>query len=210
MVEHREHRARGKARRDALLRAAVDVVAERGAAGVTHRAVTEQAGMPLATASYFFSSIDELAAEALRTFAGERVALLQALAEELAAEQRAPEDVAAAFAQAALGQGHWTAAQFEAYLHAGRTPEFRAVVADTLASFRQVVVSALAAAGVTEADTVAPAFVALADGFALHHLALPGELDTDALRRAFRRLLIGYLVDIGQADQAMRLARESS
>lgn len=173
---------------------------------MTHRAVTEKAGMPLATASYFFSSIDDLAAEALRTFTGERAAMLRTLAGELAAEEREPQEVAGAFAEAALIKGPWTAAQFEAYLHAARTPEFRQVVSETLASFRQVVVSALAAAGIADADTTAPAFVALTDGFALHHLALPQELDAEALRHAFRWLLIGYLVDIGATDRALSLA----
>ena len=56
------------------------MAAERGAAGVTHRAVTERAGVPLATASYFFSSIDDLVAEALRTFVADEAQRLSDLA----------------------------------------------------------------------------------------------------------------------------------
>src|SRR4051795_5035369 len=61
-------------RRDALLAAAVEVVGEHGLAGATHRAVTEAAGVPLATASYYFDSIGELIAEALEAFVRARAA----------------------------------------------------------------------------------------------------------------------------------------
>ncbi|MFD1052014.1 TetR/AcrR family transcriptional regulator, partial [Kibdelosporangium lantanae] len=64
--------ARRSDRRDALLAATVRVVGERGVGGTTHRAVTEEAGVPLATASYYFSSIGELIAQALTAFVKER------------------------------------------------------------------------------------------------------------------------------------------
>ena len=59
-------RRKSQPRREALLAAAVQVVGSQGLAGTTHRSVTEAAGVPLATASYYFSSIDELVAEARR------------------------------------------------------------------------------------------------------------------------------------------------
>src|SRR5580704_10476475 len=62
------HRAPALARREALLSAAVDVVAERGVGGATHRAIAARAGVPLSTTSYFFGSLDELIVEALRAF----------------------------------------------------------------------------------------------------------------------------------------------
>lgn len=63
-------------RRDALVRATIEIVAERGVAGVTHRAVTERAGVPLTSATYYFTSIDAMVTEALRWFAGDRAELL--------------------------------------------------------------------------------------------------------------------------------------
>src|SRR5262249_13965204 len=71
-------RRRTQPRRDALLAAAVEVVGTEGLAGTTHRAVTEAAGVPLATASYYFSSIGELVAEALREFVQRRAAEMMA------------------------------------------------------------------------------------------------------------------------------------
>jgi DNA-binding transcriptional regulator YbjK len=140
--EVRRHRPSAQARRDALLRAAVDVAAERGAAGVTHRAVTERAGLPLATVSYFFSSIDDLVAEALHTFVTDEVTRLSELAETLAADESSPDDLTAvlpaALAEAAMPAGPlpWTLTQFETYLQAARGEALRPAASGRLSSRR--------------------------------------------------------------------------
>ena len=66
------HRASGRARRAALLDAAVEVIAEQGVAGPTHRSIAARAGMSTSTTSYFFSSLDQLIAAALHVV-GERI-----------------------------------------------------------------------------------------------------------------------------------------
>ena len=205
----RRHRPSAQVRRDALLRAAVEVAAERGTSGVTHRAVTERAGVPLATASYFFSSIDDLVAEALRTFVADEAQRLSALAGDLAGDEHTPDEMAAALAAAAMPAGPlpWALAQFETYLQAARGAALRAPVADALAVYEQVAEAALAAAGAPDAAAAAPAFNALADGFSLHHLARPRPGDVAALRRALRLLFLGLLVEQGEVDRAAELAR---
>lgn len=206
--EVRRHRPRAQARRAALLRAAVEVAAERGTAGVTHRAVTERVGVPLATASYFFSSIDDLVAEALRTFVADEAQRLSDLAADLAGDEHTPDEMAAALAEASMPAGPlpWTLAQFETYLQAARGEALRAPVADALAVYEQVAETALAGAGAPDPASAAPAFNALADGFALHHLARPRPHDVAALRRALRLLFLGLLVEHGELDRAAALA----
>jgi DNA-binding transcriptional regulator YbjK len=210
--EVRRHRPSAQARRDALLRAAVDVAAERGAAGVTHRAVTERAGLPLATVSYFFSSIDDLVAEALHTFVTDEVTRLSELAETLAADESSPDDLTAvlpaALAEAAMPAGPlpWTLTQFETYLQAARGEALRPAVSEALSANARVAALALRAADAPGADGAAQAFIALSDGFALHHLARPRDGDVDALVRAIRLLFLGLLVDAGEIDRATRLA----
>jgi DNA-binding transcriptional regulator YbjK len=204
----RRHRPSAQARRDALLQAAVEVAAERGTAGVTHRAVTERAGLPLTTASYFFSSIDELVGEALRTYVADEAGRLEAVAEALAGAEHTPDEMAAAMAETSMPSGPlpWALAQFEAYLQAARDPGLAEPVAEALAVYEHVAEVALAAAGAPGAPAAAPAFNALADGFALHHLARPQEGDVDALRRALRLLYLGLLVEHGELDRAASLA----
>jgi TetR/AcrR family transcriptional regulator, regulator of biofilm formation and stress response len=204
----RRHRPSAQARRDALLRAAVEVAAERGASGVTHRAVTERAGLPLATASYFFSSIDDLVAEALRTFVADEARRLSDLAGALGGDDHTPDEMAAALAEAAMPEGPlpWTLAQFETYLQAARGEALQEPVAEALGVYEHVAAAALTAAGAPDPDGAAPAFNALADGFALHHLARPRPGDVAALRRALRLLFVGLLVEAGELDRAAALA----
>jgi DNA-binding transcriptional regulator YbjK len=205
----RRYRPSAQARREALLQAAVEVAAERGVAGTTHRAVTERAGLPLATASYFFASIDDLVAEALRTFVADEAARLEAIAEQLDRDADRP-DLAAALSEASMPSGPlpWALAQFEAYLQAARDDAMRTPVADALAAYEHVAELALTAAGAPaeSAAGAAPAFNALADGFALHRLARPQAGDVAALQRALRLLFLGLLVEQGELDRAARLA----
>lgn len=63
----------------------MEIVAERGVAGVTHRAVTERAGVPLTSATYYFASISEMIVEALRLFAADRNGLFDDIAERVTA-----------------------------------------------------------------------------------------------------------------------------
>ncbi|SEU36084.1 TetR/AcrR family transcriptional regulator [Nonomuraea wenchangensis] len=56
--------ARSRRRRTTLLNAAVDLLAEGGFAAVTHRAVAQRAHLPLAATTYYFTSRDQLLAEA--------------------------------------------------------------------------------------------------------------------------------------------------
>jgi TetR/AcrR family transcriptional regulator, regulator of biofilm formation and stress response len=206
----RRHRPSAQARREALLQAAVEVAAERGVAGTTHRAVTERAGLPLATASYFFASIDDLVAEALRTFVADEAARLEAIADQLARDAHRPDDLAAALSEASMPSGPlpWALAQFEAYLQAARDDAMRTPVADALAAYEHVAELALTAAGAPaeSAAGAAPAFNALADGFALHRLARPRAGDVAALQRALRLLFLGLLVEQGELDRAAHLA----
>ncbi|NKE63221.1 TetR/AcrR family transcriptional regulator [Lentzea sp. PSKA42] len=54
---------RNEARRTALLDAAIDVLAEEGARGLTYRAIDAKAGVPAGTASNYFANRDDLMSE---------------------------------------------------------------------------------------------------------------------------------------------------
>src|SRR5882762_4085598 len=71
---------RSRRRRDALLRATIELLGEIGAKSVTHRAVAERAGLPLASTTYYFESVNQLIEEALKLHVSERVAELSGMA----------------------------------------------------------------------------------------------------------------------------------
>lgn len=190
-----EHRASTLERRDALLAAAMEVVAERGVGATTHRLIAARAGLPLSTTSYFFDSIDDLLLEALRSFAARSIARLEAATATMIEQRLTPEQAIDAFVELLLAVPEpELVAQFEAYVEASRRPELRADVVAVLEAFETPVRTALAAAGVARADAAASAFVALVDGFALHRVVRPRgpEHDTAALREALRLLLAAY------------------
>lgn len=191
------------------MQAAVEVTAEKGMAGVTHRAVTERAGLPLATVGYFFESIDDLAVEALRTRVAADAESMGVLAEKLKQQDSSPDEVAAAFAAAAGALPRVEAMAFiEAFLHAARAPELRQVVVEAVDMGRGVAAAAAASLGDDNADT--GAFLALIHGYMLHSLAAPDRVDLDALLRGVRALFLGGLLDAGKVELALELAGRSA
>lgn len=207
----------------------MELAGERGMAGVTHRAVAARAGVSLGSTSYFFSSLDELLAEAIRSFVARRSAELAALIYGGEVGDRrdgedgdrrdgedgdrrdgeSPADLAARFAAALTASDRTDAlAEIEAYLHAARHPELRPVVREAFAAFERVTEAALRAGGSPRAAAGARAFNALADGFLLRHLADPQPGDEDALREALLSLAIAYAMPDDERERwRARLAR---
>ncbi|MBB1513864.1 TetR family transcriptional regulator [Tessaracoccus sp. MC1627] len=62
------HRRPDPGRRDRIIQSCLDVIAERGVAGTSHRAVAAAAGVPLGSMTYHFTGIDELLHEAFASF----------------------------------------------------------------------------------------------------------------------------------------------
>jgi|GEM_PF-1319403 len=205
----RRHGASAQQRRAALIDATVQVAAEHGMAGVTHRAVTERAGLPLATVGYFFDSITDLAVEALRAKVAEDAAAMNEVARALVEGEPQPlGDLLQAFAAAAATSRTDGLAFVEALLHVAREPELAEVAIEVIEAGRSVVDAATTAAGVPVADP--GAFLALVHGYLLHSLAAPALVDPEALARGGRTMLIGALVEQGRLDQAVELASEGA
>jgi len=111
-------RARGEQTRHTLLAATLAIIEREGIAGVTHRKVTREAGLPSTSAAYHFATINDLLEQSL-------LWADQQAAEALARCEEAPDPIAA-FA-------HWFVADFaeersrviaeyELFLYAARHP----------------------------------------------------------------------------------------
>jgi DNA-binding transcriptional regulator YbjK len=72
---------KGAARREALLDAVLRILEADGPSGVTHRAVAAEAGVPLAAATYYFASIDDLLVSAMKRAVEEQVDMFAGLAQ---------------------------------------------------------------------------------------------------------------------------------
>jgi DNA-binding transcriptional regulator YbjK len=172
-MPERTLRARGRLRRQALLHAALDVIGQRGIAGTTHRAVAAAAGVPLATTTYYFASIDELLEAALELFVDEEVGRLEtAGARVVELEGTAEEALRAIAAELAGGE---SLAQFELYLEDARRPALQPVVSRALTAYRTLAEDLLRHLGHPDPERLAPLAVSLADGMGVHHIALPPQ-----------------------------------
>jgi DNA-binding transcriptional regulator YbjK len=195
---------RSRDRRELLLRAAVDLVADGGPKAVTHRAVAARAGVPQASTTYYFSSIQELTDEALRLHLSERTSELQAMFTEATAKGGTTEDIARMLAEMLITRSRDIAiAQFEVYMQAGRNPSLREHVAKTLGTFEQIAGNILGFLGAREPEKAAPVFVALIDGYLLHRVARPDQVQEDAagLFDAMRSMFIAYVMDEAEFEE---------
>jgi TetR/AcrR family transcriptional regulator, regulator of biofilm formation and stress response len=164
----RTSQARGARRRDAILQAALHVIAEQGVAAVTHRAVAAEADVPLASTTYYFESLDELLEGALLMFVNAEAERLAAVAESLDGKELEPLE-AAQLVRAELEDS--SVAQFELYLEASRRPRLREAARRCLDLYEAAAESALRAAGAEHPEAYARPFVALFDGYGLHRIA---------------------------------------
>jgi DNA-binding transcriptional regulator YbjK len=176
---------KGRVRHEAIVEAAAAILLDHGLDAVTHRAVAERAGVPLASTTYYFASHDDLVLAAIeRAAVAERVRAdvdataplrrrgTSGLAERLVAVVIGRERVAESAAVGAL---------YARFIEAARRPLLRPAVARWQAGIEDVVSAVLRDHG-RVGLTVGPV-LALVDGAAVSWLA-GGTGDPDVLVRA--------------------------
>ncbi|OHU31502.1 TetR family transcriptional regulator [Mycobacteroides franklinii] len=123
---------KGERRRRALISAAADLLRDNGIDAVRHRAVAQRAGLPLASTTYYFSSLEDLIARAVE-HAGtheleqiqERLSLVQYRRRGAAATAEAVVDLL--FGTPGFGAGEQLVSRYERELACSRHPELREV-----------------------------------------------------------------------------------
>jgi TetR/AcrR family transcriptional regulator, regulator of biofilm formation and stress response len=124
-------------RRSRIIDATLDIIAEWGVAGTTHRRVAEAADVPLGSMTYHFDSLEQLLTEAFmrlsETVSDQFVALLSAA--------ETPEQARDAVVEIVLGT-HWATPRnlllsYELYAYAGRNPALQSVMRSWMAQSRQ-------------------------------------------------------------------------
>ncbi|MEV6238184.1 TetR family transcriptional regulator [Lentzea sp. NPDC051838] len=187
------HRASGLARREALLRAAIEVVASNGIEGATHRAIARAAGLPLSTTSYFFSSLDELLAAALTLAFAEVVERSDAAVKAMHDTNPSVEQLAEMVTDfLMLSPRTDLVTQFEVYLAVHRRPELGAAVAGVVESYERVISTSLRLVDIDPLPHRVRLVLAMLDGMAVHRVAFPRDDDREILRAALHDVLRGF------------------
>lgn len=141
----RRPQERAVRRREALLDAAVDLLGEGGFAAVTHRAVARRAALPLAATSYYFTSRDQLLAEAFGLLVERELDGMRAAVGHLA--DRTPQALAEALAGAWAADRLRQLGLWELYLQAGRDPALQAIARAWTDGCDEIVATVLRGAG---------------------------------------------------------------
>ncbi|MGW4733054.1 TetR/AcrR family transcriptional regulator [Streptomyces shenzhenensis] len=150
------------ARRDRIIDAALDVIAEHGAINVTYRKIAQAAGVPLGSLTYYFDDMRHLLTEAFTRLAESMSERYRALLDAA----RTPEEAGAAVVEIicgdTLGSPRELLLCYELYAFAARNAALRPVMRSWMYASR----SALA----RHFDpTTARTLDALVEGFSIHN-----------------------------------------
>ncbi len=187
-------RRRAPATREAILRATLAMVADKGVATVSNRRVAAAAGVSLGSLTYHFPSQAELLRESLLLYVTEEVGRLEALAATLRARNPGAAEVVgeveALIARPSGGPG--PLAELELHLQAARDPQLQEASRRCFAAYDALAADALAALGVPDPARHAGPVVALITGLGLRRLG-SGAADSEAVADALLTFLRGAL-----------------
>ena len=102
---------KGERRRYALVSAAADLLCEGGFDAVRHRAVARRAGLPLASTTYYFSSLDDLIANAVEYVGAREAEQLRQRVAALSRRRRGAESTAEVLVDLLVGDAPGNARQ---------------------------------------------------------------------------------------------------
>lgn len=175
--------------RQALLEAAIRVVAAQGLRGLTYRSLAAEAGVSHASVRYHFGDWSTMLEEAL-TYCLESSASDDVLASPGPGFEGFAESLVAMVTQNPDVQ----AFQYELNLEARRRPELRGLMERVDESYRDLVRRELSRHGLDDPDLAEAVYMTL-DGLVLHQTIFPDPARTGRALDALRRLLGTYAAE---------------
>jgi TetR/AcrR family transcriptional regulator, regulator of biofilm formation and stress response len=177
----RRARRHDPGRRERLASAALDVIAEHGVAGASHRAIARAADVPLGSTSYHFSSIDDLLAAAFSVHADLVAADLEQRMREASDRGAALEALTEHLSHDLLGAERALVLAVELYVAAARRPALRAVTEAWMLRSRRALELHFDPVTARELD-------ALAEGLVWHQFLSTDPMSEDQVRHALARI----------------------
>jgi DNA-binding transcriptional regulator YbjK len=160
---------------------ALDVIAEHGVAGATHRAIARAADVPLGSTSYHFTSIDQLIAAAFTVHAEQVAGALEQRMRDAPDRPAALEALAGHLTRDLLGSERGLVLAFELYVAAARRPALREVTQGWLLRSRQALELHFDPVTARELD-------ALIEGLVLHQALSTEPMTPAQIRHALVRI----------------------
>jgi DNA-binding transcriptional regulator YbjK len=172
---------KGERRRYALVSAAADLLCEGGFDAVRHRAVARRAGLPLASTTYYFSSLDDLVERAVEYAGIREVELLGARVAALSRRRRGAESTADVLVDLLVGDGPGTRvseqliSRYERYIACARQPALRDVQRRIMKQRTEAVVEVVERSGRSVRAELMTALVCAVDGAVVASLVGVGD-----------------------------------
>jgi len=191
---------KGERRRAALIEAAAQLLIEGGFDAVRHRAVAERAGLPLASTTYYFDSLEDLISAAVQHSGSIELDRGRAQLAKLSVENRDVDALVDQVLDQLLGEG--TARdelllRYERFVTTGRRPYLRPLMRAMQTEFFQLLQEIFSRSGFAMDRKGLQQLVALVDGAVVNALI---EIDPDP-RAVARTMLHDALLRPGAAER---------
>jgi DNA-binding transcriptional regulator YbjK len=190
---------KGERRRYALVRAAADLLCEGGFDAVRHRAVADRAGLPLASTTYYFASLDDLIETAVDYLATTEVAELRERVSALPRRRRGAEAAADLLVDLLAGapSREQLISRYERYIACARHPELRGAERRLLRHRIEAVGEAMARSGRQARSDMMTALLYSVDGAVVSALVD----DRDVARESVHATLVDVIDVLAPIDQ---------
>ncbi|GAA3027669.1 TetR/AcrR family transcriptional regulator [Gordonia defluvii] len=175
---------KGLARRQLLAEAAGALLMEHGHEAVRHRAVARQAGLPLASTTYYFNSLTDLLAAAVEYTCDVDAREMTDRCAALPAQSRGARDTAAALAQVFVGEAASSSrltTRYELFVLAARHPELTAMIMRRQDRVEQIVADVLTKSRRHSAGEGVHRLIALENGALLGSISVDQSQWTDPI-----------------------------
>ena len=172
---------KGERRRYALVSAAAELLCEGGFEAVRHRAVAGRAGLPLASTTYYFSSLEDLIAAAVEHVGMQEAALLRNRVSTLSRRRRGAESTADVLVDLLVDDGPGSVpseqliSRYERYIACARQPALRDVQRRILRQRSAAVGEAVERSGRCVRTEMLSALMCAVDGAVVSALVGDGE-----------------------------------
>lgn len=189
---------KGERRRAELVEAAVGLLSEGGFDAVRHRAVAERAGLPLASTTYYFDSLDDLVSATVERHARAELVQGRRRLEELATRTRGVDALVDLVLELLLGPRHddreadaeAVLLRYERLVATGRRAYLRPLMRELSGELHELLREIFARSGMPIDETELERLIALVDGAVVNALIAvdpePRAIAARMLRTALR------------------------
>jgi len=190
---------KGERRRAALVEAAAKLLVEGGFDAVRHRAVAERAGLPLASTTYYFDSLEDLVAAAVEHHGNAELETGRRRLEELATRNRGVQAMVELVLDMLLGpesgdeeaDAEAVLLRYERLVATGRRPYLRPLMRTLSAQLNTLLTEIFARSGTPMTEAELEKLVALVDGAVVNALIAVDPAPRAAAARMLQAALDG-------------------